>query len=210
MKPYYDDGNGIVIYNSDCRLILPHLEPVDLVLTDPPYGTGERLRVDGEFVATKHSWDEWSSDWLDLIEFSAAVIFVPPDRLCGLLTKPYQRTRLMAWVSENPVCRNGVSPRYGIQPIVALGKSFSNTYALDWMKHHNNIQTEHPHEKPLAVMQWLATAIKDHGTILDPFMGSGTTLRAAKDLGRKCIGIEISREYCDIAIRRLQQEVLPL
>lgn len=67
----------------------------------------------------------------------------------------------------------------------------------------------HPTEKPQGVMRWSIEQSK--GTvILDPFMGSGTTLRAAKDLGRKAIGIEIEERYCEIAARRLGQEVLAL
>ena len=70
---------------------------------------------------------------------------------------------------------------------------------------------EHPTQKPLEVMKWaMKHAPEDCQTILDPFMGSGTTLRAAKDLGRKAIGIEIEEKYCEIAVNRLRQEVLPL
>ena len=66
----------------------------------------------------------------------------------------------------------------------------------------------HPNEKPVSLMRYLLTK-HDGEIILDPFMGSGTTLRAAKDLGRRAIGIEIEERYAEIAAKRLAQEVLP-
>ena len=74
-----------------------------------------------------------------------------------------------------------------------------------------NTPRVHPTEKPLHLMRDLVAQFSNpDDLILDPFMGSGTTLRAAKDLGRRAIGIELSEEYCQIAVRRLQQQVLPL
>ncbi len=69
---------------------------------------------------------------------------------------------------------------------------------------------DHPTQKPLNIMRWCLSFCPDAQIILDPFMGSGTTLRAAKDLGRKAIGIEIEERYCEIAAKRLSQEVMGL
>lgn len=65
---------------------------------------------------------------------------------------------------------------------------------------------EHPTQKPVALMCWCLGQVPDARTILDPFMGSGTTLRAAKDLGLKAIGIELEEKYCEIAAKRLSQQ----
>jgi hypothetical protein len=75
--------------------------------------------------------------------------------------------------------------------------------------HIRGTMPEHPSPKPLAVTEWFLDRLGG-GSVLDPFMGSGTTLRAAKDLGRRAIGIEIEERYCEIAARRLEQSVLPL
>ena len=72
-------------------------------------------------------------------------------------------------------------------------------------------QNGHPTPKPLALMADLIALFTDPGeTILDPFLGSGTTARAAKDLGRKVIGIEMEEKYCEIAAQRMSQEVMAL
>ena len=71
-----------------------------------------------------------------------------------------------------------------------------------------NVDHGHPTEKPIKLIQWCIEESRTEGIILDPFMGSGTTLRAAKDLGRKAIGIEIEEKYCEIAAKRLRQEIL--
>ena len=68
----------------------------------------------------------------------------------------------------------------------------------------------HPTQKPVALMRWCLGFVPDARTVLDPFMGSGTTLRAAKDLGRKAIGIEIEERYCEIAAKRMLQTVMAL
>ena len=65
----------------------------------------------------------------------------------------------------------------------------------------------HPTQKPLAVIKWAVSLAPACETVLDPFMGSGTTLRAAKDLGKKCVGIDREERYCEIAVKRLSQGV---
>jgi DNA modification methylase len=95
--------------------------------------------------------------------------------------------------------------------VLVYGKS-KGTVLRDWIDQPISLQSDvggHPCPKPLKLMRQLVSSLStDDGVVVDPFIGSGTTLRAAKDLGRKAIGIEIEERYCEIAAKRLGQEVL--
>lgn len=188
---------------GDCLEILPTLTGVDAIVTDPPFGTGERLRFDGEFVNTRQEWDVWDLGWLNSFDGLPVAFFCPPQRIPGGLQ--YTK-RILAWVSANPIAKKDVSPRYGIQYILARGP-FPVHYGLDWFKHRSNIQTpDHPHQKPLPVMRWLVETMSEPGdTVLDPFMGSGSTGIACVELGRNFIGIEKEPKYFEIAQRRITE-----
>jgi len=208
-KPYYEEP-GITIYNSDCRDIIPHLEPVDLVLTDPPYGIGEsneknlsRGKLANPTDYGHYDWDKKPIDKYALekcickgekaIVFGGNFFELPPSS-CWLVwdkinTRDFADGEL-AWTNFKSAVRIF---RFMWNGMLKAGEM-------------RGIKRVHPTEKPPELMRWCIAQAGEPQTILDPFMGSGTTLRAAKDLGRKAIGIEISEDYCKIAIQRLRQE----
>lgn len=201
LKPYYDDGNGIVIYHGDCREILPHLEPVDLVLTDPPYGIA-RVMKGGKgtghwtLLSDGNPWDHEAPDLTFLLNSAKSFVVWGGNYFNLPLSRGW-----FVWDKLNAV------PTMG-QCELAWTNADRPIQRFEWPVGRNN--HGHPTEKPLELITWSITESRTTGTILDPFMGSGTTLRAAKDLGRKCIGIEIEEKYCEIAVKRLAQEVLAL
>lgn len=202
MKPYYEDS-ACTIYHGDCRELLPELPKVDLVLTDPPYGVGfaaqptKWQRRNGQ---SPEEWDDgtvlgmdvvaslgkhqivWGGNYYPLGIAKSWLCWYKPD------SPPSMGDFELAWTNIR-------------QPSQLIICSISQT---------NPERLGHPTQKPLKVMTWCLTFAMDAQLILDPFMGSGTTLRAAKDLGRKAIGIEIEEKYCEIAAKRLAQEVLPI
>jgi len=187
---------------GDCRDILPTLGPVDAVVTDPPYGIASTWK--GGFSG-KHGWgkakgeadlrNEWddeapSADLFDgLRAMSREQIIwggnyfpLPPSRCWLVWNKPERNFTLaeaeLAWTNRDSVVRVFDSPR-------------SEPGRL------------HPTQKPVAVMAW--SVEKTKGTVLDPFMGSGTTGVACVNLGRSFIGIEREETYFDIALRRIEE-----
>jgi site-specific DNA-methyltransferase (adenine-specific) len=205
----YYEQDGIVIYHADCRDVLPTLEAglVDLVLTDPPYGIASKWKGGSghgwsnawRLTTERNSWDESAPETSTLLRCIAvgkdAVIWggnyfeLPVSRGWLVWNKPERGFTLseaeLAWTTRDNVIRVKDLPR-------------------------SEPDREHPTQKPVALMRWCINLFPNVQTIFDPFMGSGTTLRAAKDLGRKAIGIELEERYCEIAAKRLMQSVLPL
>jgi len=194
------------LYVGDCLEVMPGIADgsVDAVVTDPPYGTGEHIRINGEITKTRQPWDTWNTSWLDLLHVLPVAFFCPPKYIKGGME---YADRVLAWVSKNPIALKNVYPRHGVQIILARGP-FAPNYGLDWIYHPSNYKrTEHVHQKPLAVMVWLIETMSNPGdTILDPFMGSGTTGVACVRTGRRFIGIEIDEGYCEIARKRIADE----
>lgn len=213
-KPYYDDGRGIVIYHGDCREILPLLPKVDLVLTDPPYGIGENAHRIASRTKLAKTTDYGSFDWdsepaskdeinatrdsaKQLIIWGGNYFHLPPSRGWLVWDKDNSGNFAdceLAWTNLKMSVRMF---RFTWNGMIRAGES-------------RGVKRFHPTQKPVELMRWCLSFAPDAQTILDPFMGSGTTLRAAKDLGRQAIGIEINEAYCEIASKRLAQEVLPL
>ena len=202
ITPYHVEDAGI-IYCADCRDILPHLPKVDLVLTDPPYGLGKRLH-DGGTWATHKKYDAMLQ-WDSVVEnklLEAAIAKGGSSIVWGGNYYPFPPSRCwLAWVKKNNV------------PTMADFELAWTSLNKPSKKKVGNIHpdgvNQHPTQKPLYLMKWCIQFCNGtSGIILDPFLGSGTTAVAAKELGRKFIGIEISEEYCKIAVKRLRQGVL--
>lgn len=194
MKPYYQD-EAVTIYHGDCR-------------ENPKGGYGRRqnagLGPEGFTIANDSTTDVrdevlalWPSD-------SPALLFGSP----RLPDPPGEWNDRLVWDKKRPGM-NGGPWRYRHETIYVRGEWVRISDASVSIIVAYPEQSEHIHAKPLALMSRLVGAAPE-GIILDPFMGSGTTLRAAKDLGRKAIGIELEERYCEIAAQRCAQDVLDL
>lgn len=210
MIPYYDDGNGIVIFNSDCRDVLPTLGSVDLVLTDPPYGIGDKWQgrqINGPNGQSRlwRKGDDWDfspvpAALMKLVISKGTHAIVFGGNYYALAPSP----QWLIW--DKCQSFSGSDAELAWTNLDGVVRVFRMSRA-DAYINKAITQKSHPTEKPVALMRWCIQQVEHADRILDPFMGSGTTLRAAKDLGRRAIGIEIEERYCEIAARRLSQEV---
>jgi len=226
MRPYYH-AEGISIYHGRCRDVLPLLGPADLVLTDPPYGIEPGAAFVRRGGAEVGGGDEaWNNrvEWLDLMPATIR----PGGYLAyfyNFREEPYFPAGIAGWsrffwtkpapppcprkafMSAAEVCAIGV--RWGAPRGWWGGGATPNVWS-GLSPNRLSKGLGHPAEKPTGLLSVLVGSLApERGLVIDPFMGSGSTLRAAKDLGRRAIGIEIDERYCEIAARRLGQEVLP-
>lgn len=193
-KIYYEHA-GITIYHGDCREILPNLK-ADLVCTDPPYGI---LDYGGKWGRKSELlWDAEPAD-----NFPQILEAAPIQVIWGGNYFPLLPSRgWLVWYKRDSVPSAADAE-------LAWTNLDQNTRLIDWPIAATNAErVGHPTQKPLAVMRWsILQCAPAAESILDPFMGSGTTLVAAKALGRKAIGIEIEERYCELSAKRLSQEV---
>jgi DNA modification methylase len=211
-KPYYQDDH-CTIYCGDCREILPTLGKFDLLLTDPPYGISadnqKRILSRANTAAAKDygntNWDSQIceegveigiSKCVNAIVFGGNYYLMMPSS-CWLV-----------WDKDNSGDFADCELAWtNLRKAVRKFKYRWNGMLQEHMGDKKETR-QHPTQKPVPLMRWCLTLVPDAHTILDPFMGSGTTLVAAKLEGRRAVGIEINPEYCEIAKNRLRQKVL--
>lgn len=207
-EPYYKD-ESVTIYNADCREVLPHLPKFDLLLTDPPYGIGERLVCGGKTASFTRMIEGRADKWdikvdllllLQLIDQSDNQIIwggnfyhLPP---CD---------QPLCWDKIRPNQKNISEWEYGWTSFTGRARLFSYSGNGGFVARESR---EHPTQKPLALMQWCLSLAPKAKTILDPFAGSGTTGLAATLAGCHATLIEIDESYCEIAANRIRHRIV--
>jgi len=199
---YKDDWAEI--YCGDCREILPILEPVDLVLTSPPFkdqdtGSGINDHLN-RIVDPNGKYYEWFSFWLNLIRkiSKTIVCFNSSVRLVEICSR-FKPDKILVWDK----LRTQGAFRY--EPIFVWGEFQNNLIWNDCLRFLPILKQKIPYENPINLYTQLLRYFPAAITV-DCFLGSGTTCVAAKNLNRKSVGIEINPKYCEIAVKRLRQE----
>lgn len=206
--PYYQDS-AVTIYHADCRQVLPFLGRFDLLLTDPPYG----IKRDGKPRSTSrhgghkgYEFMGWDDSTPDAEMFRLLYDRSEEHVIWGAnYFAPHMEPGpgWMLWDKGQRIDQAdgelAASSRRGPLRVFTLNRM---AIAMDG--------AVHPTQKPLALFSWCLAFFPNARTILDPFAGSGTTGRAAKDLGKQATLIEREERYCEIAARRMSQEVLDL
>ena len=203
-KPYFQ-ADGITIYHGDCADLLLLLPVFDLVLTDPPYGHG-----------SKWEGGSWASDpmYQEALEWDAQPVAL--ELLGGVISKA---PRSIIWGGNYYVlppsrCWLAWEKAEKMETLADLELAWMNLDRPAKMfkaRRNQDGKREHPTAKPERLMRWcIEQAGNGVATIIDPFMGSGKTLLAARNLGRSAVGIEIRERYCEVAAQSLSQGVLAL
>ncbi len=208
LKPYYENDLG-VLYHGDCLEIMPHLEPVDLVLTDPVYdikwsGTGfQRKNILERNLETIKNWQPFSIEQFDLIKNISKEQIIWGGNYFSFLGK-----------CKAPIVWDKKTGKNSFADGEYAWTSFKNG-TLRIIRHRwcgafkdseRGIKSKHPTQKPIRLFMECIEKVKISKIILDPFFGSGTTAIACERLNRRWIGIEIEEKYCEIAAKRIENE----
>jgi site-specific DNA-methyltransferase (adenine-specific) len=209
MIPYYQD-DAVTIYHGDALEVLSGIDTqeVSLTLTDPPYNVG----LDYSDGDERPDYAEWSRAWAQAVP--RPLVFTPGMVNLAMWYGIEDPTWVCSWTKSNQCSPSALGGFNTWEPILVYGRPTKRVGQDAWVVPISTNQEgvgNHPCPKFLPMWRRLVQAFSEpDDTILDLFVGSGTTLRASKDLGRKAIGIEIEERYCEIAAKRCAQEVLDL
>lgn len=215
MTPYFDDGQ-VTLYLGDCRDVLPLLEPksVDLVLTDPPYNAGKNYGQHNDTMSPEE-YEAWCASWFTpLRAFCKRTVMTCGHGHVGMWYRIQKPSAIGCWYKPG----NGASSIIGFEEWEPwlywhggnkglLGGSSVIRQPLDTSANEIAARAGHPCPKPIGLMKRLLIKCRSK-SVIDPFVGSGTTLVAAKELGVRAIGIELEEKFCELTAKRLSQQVL--
>lgn len=230
MKPYYEEP-GITIYHADSRILLPILMKNHAIITDPPYGIDFHSARPNDDRKKDKIKNDGFEEYLQLLNWMLPMFqdnLMPGGVLCccggggGTPSLAHLWIEASRYLDVENVCvwdkgYVGMGWRYRFQweAVLIATKGARKTWnggeaKSNLLKVQKIIPQagDHPTPKPVGLIRDLIECNTNPGDfVLDPFMGSGTTLEAAKECGRQAIGIEIEEKYCEMAVKRLRQEV---
>jgi site-specific DNA-methyltransferase (adenine-specific) len=213
MKPYYQD-DWVTLYHGNCLEITDWLE-ADVLVTDPPYGQSYKSNMNR---GNRQNWhDAIKGDDDVTVRDNALTLW--GDEKAGLVfgtwkvEKPKQTKQTVIWDKTPCGFMGDLSIPFGSahEEIYCIGKNGwtgtreSSIINVQMLMSGDANRPDHPTPKPIGLMERLIA--KTEGVIADPFAGSGATLLAARNLGRKVIGIELEEKYCELIAKRLSQQV---
>lgn len=216
MKPYYE-ADGITIYHGDCREILPHVQ-ADVIVTDPPYGIAWSIGAGtSRGGGQPHAGIQGDED-VSVRDAALALLAGKPGIVFGSFyaPPPADVKQVLVWAKPegSGVVGSVTGWRRDAEPVFLIGPWPQRSHRWSSILRPGianskrlALTADHPHRKPVGLLLDLIAAAPA-GVIVDPFVGSGATLRAAKDLGRRAVGIELDERYCEMAAKRLGQMVL--
>lgn len=207
-KPYYQD-DFVTLYHGNAVELLPRID-ADVMVTDPPYGINFQSHMPGHLQFTKILND----NNLEMMKF--ALSYQMPRVIFGADNASKYVPAEAVWFVWDKRCNekadNTIGSPHELGVAINCGTKQRHMYRIQHGGYINadghGVRRQHPTQKPAKLMRAVISNYAKLGTIVDPFAGSGSTLRAAKDIGRKCIGIELDKQWLDVIAQRCAQEVL--
>lgn len=217
MKPYYDE-DGIVIWHADCREVLPvRGAAASVILTDPPYGMNYQHgpRLGGRLLGCDQRTivgDDEPFDPGHLLAVDLPTVLWGANHFADRL--PASRGWLVWDKRDGRPSNDQSDAELAWTNRLTTARVFSRYWNGNTRTGREQAEGRwHVNQKPVELMAWcleLLRPLSGDGTVLDPYMGSGSTLVAAKEAGRSAIGVEVDEAYCEVAAKRLAQGVLAL